>query len=332
VTAVNVLLTSVGRRVELVRAFRRAYDALGLDGLVIGTDIQPLAPALHHCDRAYLVPRLDDPAYPARILEICEREPVSLVFPLIDPEIPVLASLATAIAATGARVASVDAKGAAIAADKWLTGEFFRSVGLNTPRSWLPGDSALASEPFPLFIKPRRGSASAFTFRVRDARELEFFASYVPDPIVEELLPGPEITSDVVCGPDGDVLGVVSRRRIEVRGGEVLKGVTLRDDRIIEACVRVAKALDARGPITVQCMMKDDQPFFTEINARLGGGFPLAVAAGFDGPRYLLAHAAGIATDVPPLGTYQCDLYVSRFDDSIFLTEEDRHAVAGRRL
>ena len=43
---VNVLFTSAGRRVELMRAFRKAYKQLGLRGSIVATDIDPLAPAL----------------------------------------------------------------------------------------------------------------------------------------------------------------------------------------------------------------------------------------------------------------------------------------------
>src|SRR5207249_1264001 len=101
----------------------------------------------------------------------------------------------------------------------------------------------------------------------------------------------------------------VSRRRLEVRWGEVAKGVTLWDEGIAAACTRIAQALPAVGPITVQCMMKDGVPHFIEINARLGGGFPLGIAAGADSPRWLLARCAGLELEIPPPGSYQSGLY-----------------------
>ena len=58
---VNVLFTSVGRRVELVRAFRGAYAELGLEGRILGVDVDPLAPALGECDEVFMVPRIDEP-------------------------------------------------------------------------------------------------------------------------------------------------------------------------------------------------------------------------------------------------------------------------------
>jgi carbamoyl-phosphate synthase large subunit len=331
-TNVNLLFTSAGRRVELVRAFRRALQSLGLSGRIIALDIDPLAPALQAADQVYIVPRLNSPTYIPTLVEICREARVSVVFPLIDPDIPVLSEHRGAIEATGARVAVVPPHAAAVVSDKWLTTRLFQSLGLRTPRSWLPEQRDDIPHEFPLFIKPRRGSASQHTFKVPDERALSFFLDYVPQPIIQEYLPGPEITSDVICDLDGEVLGVVSRRRIEVRNGEVAKGVTVYEPAIIEGCAAIARALPAVGPITVQCMLKDGVPYFTEVNARFGGGVPLGIAAGVDAPRWLLARVAGLELDLPSLGAYQTGLYLTRFDDTFFITEAQHEQIGSRRL
>jgi carbamoyl-phosphate synthase large subunit len=328
----NVLFTSAGRRVELLRAFRQAYQSLGLEGRIVAIDIDPLAPALQVADRPYIVPRLTTSEYVPELRQICEREEIGIVFPLIDPDIPVLARYREAIEETGARLAVIPEPSVAITADKWLTVQFFQSLGLATAASWLPSQIDPEKVTYPLFIKPRNGSASQHTFKVRDARELAFFAAYVPDPIVQEYLSGPEITSDVICDLEGDVLAVVSRRRIEVRWGEVAKGVTIYEPAITEACVKIARALPAIGPITVQCMLCNGVPYFSEINARLGGGIPLGVAAGADSPGWLLARAAGLPVTIPPLGSYQTDLAITRFDESYFLGKVEREQMASHRL
>ncbi|NJK79922.1 MAG: ATP-grasp domain-containing protein, partial [Chloroflexaceae bacterium] len=325
------LFTSVGRRVELLRAFRRAYQTLGIDGHIIALDIDPLAPALQIADRRYMVPRLSSPNYIPTLLEICRREQVQLIFPLIDPDIPMLARHRAALEATGARLAVVAAEAAALVGDKWLTYQFFERLDLPTPRSWLPEQRNTFPD-YPLFIKPRAGSAAKHTYKVTNDRELDFFLDYVPEPIIQEYLPGAEITNDVICTLDSEPLAVVSRRRMEVRWGEVAKGVTMYDPTIARACVRIARALPAVGPITVQCIMKDDTPCFTEINARFGGGSPLGIAAGVDSPAMLLARAAGIPFEAPPLGSYQTGLHITRFDDSFFLSEEHREQMARNHL
>ena len=43
----TLLFLNAGRRVELVRAFRTAFEKLGVDGRIVTTDINGLAPALY---------------------------------------------------------------------------------------------------------------------------------------------------------------------------------------------------------------------------------------------------------------------------------------------
>jgi carbamoyl-phosphate synthase large subunit len=328
----NILLTSAGRRVELLHAFRQAYQDLDLRGNIVVTDIDPLAPTFHIADQHYLVPRLTDPEYIPTLVEICQRETIALVFPLIDPDIPVLSTHRDTIEALGAQLAVVPSSAADIVTDKWLTYQFFQHLGIPRPRSWLPEHLASIPDTSSLFVKPRFGSAAKKTFRVQNEQELKFFLEYIPDPIIQEYVSGNEITNDIVCDLDSSVLAVVSRHRIEVRWGEVAKGVTVYNPDITEQCLKIAEGLPAVGPITAQCIVHQGTPVFLEINARLGGGFPLGIAAGATALHWLLARVAGIAIEIPPLGTYQTGLYLTRFDDSYFLSQEDYENMARRRL
>jgi carbamoyl-phosphate synthase large subunit len=251
---------------------------------------------------------------------------------LIDPDIPFLAKHRKHLAEAGANVVVVPEEAATIASDKWQTVRFFRNLNLTTPKSWLPEQLHSIDADYPLFIKPRNGSASNHAYKVKNEKELKFFLDYVPDPIIQEYLVGPEITNDVICDLNGEIISVVSRRRIEVRWGEVAKGVTVYDPKVTEACITIAQALHAIGPITVQCIMKDGVPYFTEVNARGGGGAPLGIAAGADWPKWLLAKFAGIPIEIPSLGSYEKGLYLSRFDESFFFTEAHVEKMASRRL
>lgn len=327
---VNVLFTSVGRRVELMRAFRKAYAKLGLRGSIVGTDIDPLASALQEVDRYYMVPPLSDERYLPTVADICKQESIQLIFPLIDPDIPILAQGRERLESRGARLTSLSAPEATIANDKWLTHELFGSIGVPAPRTW-PGAPDEDFE-FPLYIKPRIGSAGRGGQKVEDRASLEHALRQIPQAIVQEYLSGPEITNDVICGADGRVWAVVSRQRIEVRWGEVAKGVTIGNGEIIEACVKIAEGLKAKGPITVQCLMREGQPYFTEVNARFGGGLPLGIAAGVPSPQWYLSEAAGIPVEVPALGTYKTGLYLTRYDESYFLDESEYSDVESHRL
>jgi len=167
---INLLFTSVGRRVELMNAFREAYARLGLRGRLVATDIDPLAPALQNVDRAYLV-------------QICEQEDIRLIFPLIDPDIPLLARHAEDFRSVGAQAVVGSPDAADLTRDKWKTHAFLDELGVPAPRTWLPEQLEGRAPGFPL------------AFRADNRKALEFLLDYVADPIVQEFLPGPEVTS-----------------------------------------------------------------------------------------------------------------------------------------
>ena len=319
--AINVLFTSVGRRVELVRAFRDAYRTLGIGGRIVATDHDALAAGLQEVDRFHLVPRIDDATYLPVLERICRAEAIDLVFPLLDPDIPALARGRELLERAGARVVVVNEAAAELVTDKWRTLDLFRRLSVPVPLSWLPHEVDPATAEYPLFVKPRRGSASKNAFVVRNARELEFFLEYVPEAMIQELLPGPEITVDVVSNLDGEFLGAAARRRIEVRWGEVAKGVTVDAPEAVDHSRRIASELKAAGPITIQCILKEGRPHFTEINARYGGGAPLGIAAGLRSPEWLLAEAAGVELVNPP-GAVRSGLHLTRYDCAHILTQE----------
>jgi len=329
---VNVLFTSIGRRVELLTAFRRAYETLGIAGCICGLDVDALAPGLQVVDRPYLTAPAQTREHVEHVVKICTLEKIHLVVPLTDTDILMLAEHRSEIEATGARVLVIPTDDVGVTRDKWLTCQLFRKLGLDTPQSWLPDQIDAADVSYPLFIKPRSGSASKYTYRVNNPRELRFFLEYVPDPLVQEFVDGVEVTSDILCDFDGTVLSVVPRRRIEVRAGEVAKSVTIRDDCILDACAKIARALHAVGPVTIQCIVRSGTPYFTEVNARFGGGAPLGIAAGVNAPLVLLARQAGVPITIPPLGAYENGLIMTRFDDSFFLLRDENGTLARRRF
>ncbi len=129
-----VLFTSVGQRVDIVRAFRAA------GAVALGVDADPLAPALYHCDRRVIVPRIADPAYVPTLASLVREHEVGLVVPLNDLDFPVLARERDELAP--ALVLLPDAEVSARMSDKLDAHRFFVEIGIPSPRSWAPDEVA----------------------------------------------------------------------------------------------------------------------------------------------------------------------------------------------
>jgi carbamoyl-phosphate synthase large subunit len=319
----NILLSSAGRRGALVRDFRKAARELNINLQIAVTDMTSLSVAYQMADTAETAPRVTEPGYTDWLLDLCKRRNIDLVFPLIDPELPILSAARDMFEANGICVAISGQKTMAISNDKRNTEQFFNSLGLATPRILQKSAVEAGSHPFPVFIKPSNGSSSIGSRILESEEDLRYWWPRTNDPLLMEYAPGREYTVDVYCGLNGDISCAVPRRRLRVRHGEVEKGRTENVSMLIEQAIIAAKALDTpRGVINFQCMVGDDNiPKWIELNARFGGGAPLSHQAGANFPKWLLEEALGLQPSIDN-PAFQPGVTMMRWDDSVFAYSE----------
>jgi carbamoyl-phosphate synthase large subunit len=306
-----VLFTCAGQRVDIVAAFRQA------GATTIAADVNPLAPALYHADRHALVPRIEDPEYVPALRALVDEHDVRLVVPLTDLD---QVALAEAREELNALVLLPDAETVERLGDKYLAHLLFEERGIASPSTWLPGQVP-EDPPFPLLVKARHGFGSRHIYRAEDAAQLGFFLGYTPvESIVQACLGGEEFSVDVFCDLEGRCLNAIPRTMIESKGGESIKGMTIRDESLIELARDVAEKLRLVGPANIQCFREPDgSHFVTDINSRFGGGFPLPLAAGGRYPELALALARGERPE-PRLGDFREGIVMTRFFSDLSLT------------
>jgi carbamoyl-phosphate synthase large subunit len=319
----NVLLTSAGRRVELLEAFRRELARLAPGGRVLAGDASPWSAALRVADEAVLLPRCDDPRYVDALLGVVARRRVRLVVPLIDPELPVLAGHRDAFARAGCELLVCDPAAVAIARHKGRTAARFRELGVRAPEV-LDGRALAAPDRlrYPLFVKPAAGSSSIGAVRVDDPDALRFWLPRLEAPVVESFERGQEYTIDVLADLGGRVRCAVPRQRLETRAGEISKGRTAKDPRLMAAARAVVEGLGGcRGCVTLQCFDPGpgEAPVFFEANLRFGGGFPLSYAAGANYPGWILEMVQG--RPVRDFDGWQDGLVMLRYDAAVYFPD-----------
>lgn len=309
----KILFTSVGRRVELMQAFRAAADKLGEKLVIYGADITESAPALWFCDKTVIVPRIRDDRYIPALIEICEKEEIDALIPTIDTDLLLLAENRDKFGKTKVIISAADK--VSICRDKRFTADYFNSVGLKSPQP--VDDIRDYKQGFPAFIKPKDGSSSVFAYKAETEEELEAFAKQVPDYIIQPFVAGTEYTVDMLCDFEGRPIFITPRIRLAVRAGEVLKTRIEQNDTIIEEMKRLAADFKPCGQITVQLIRDEDgNNWYIEINPRFGGGAPLTIKAGADSAEMIIRLLKGEKPGYIENAAENGAVY-SRFDQSI---------------
>jgi carbamoyl-phosphate synthase large subunit len=285
----NILITSAGRRVSLVKAFQADLKHLVPNGKVFTAEMNPeWASACRVSDGYFAVPRVTDPEYITALLELCISYDIGLLIPTIDTELSILASCRDQFAAQGVAVAVSDSDLIVQCRDKRNTNYLFKALGIETPA---PIDKN--SPTFPLFLKPYDGSLSKDILLVRNADEWrDSFRNNEKLMFMEYLSPEEyqEFTVDAYFDKNSQLKCLVPRRRIEVRGGEISKGRTEKGNLYQFLNEKFKFLPGARSCLTMQFFEHrlTGRIVGIEINPRFGGGYPLSYSADARYPSFLI--------------------------------------------
>ena len=285
----NILITSAGKRVVLVQIFQNTLKSLNCSIKVYTTDMNPqMAPAGIISDGCIQVSRCTFEAYIDELLQICREKNIGVIIPTIDTELLILAENMQRFQDEGVSVVLSDDSFVRICRDKRLTALLFSQLHIDIPK-----EIDKFHPKFPMFAKPYDGSLSSNIHIIRNEDELTkdiledpklLFMEYV------DRLECKEFTVDMYYGKDGHVKGIVPRERIEVRAGEINKGITRKNYIVSYLKERMEYMEGVRGCICLQLFYRESDHDIKgiEINPRFGGGFPLSYYAKANYAEYII--------------------------------------------
>lgn len=311
----NVLILSAGTRNKIVQYFKRA---LAGKGEVIATDMSELAPALYDADRYYIVPRMTDPGYLDKILEICKREEIKGVLSLIDPELSLLAENEDKFAAVGTKVIGSSYELCEMSLDKFAMYRYLKSHGYRCAKSYMDKelfykDVEAGKITYPVFVKPAKGSASIAISKVYDKETVELLFAHDEGLMIQEFLDGQEIGADIYIDLlTKEVISVFTKKKIKMRAGETDKALSFKDEKLFALIEKFVKEAGFLGQIDIDIFEIDGEYYISEVNPRFGGGYPHAYESGADHMTMIVNNLAGTGNE-RQIGNYEEGTYMMKY-------------------
>lgn len=316
----NILFCSVGRRGRLLKDVKQS---LGEDGLIVATDNNATAPALHFADKQYVVPRIDAPEYIDCILGICKENNIRAITTLIDPEIEVLANNRDVFLKEGIIPLCPSKQSAVYCFNKYELYKYLKSKGINTPLTFHDIDefkSALecGEISFPVFIKPICGSGSVGAHKIHTMEELLVdWNSGDFDYIIQELMTQGDCDADVyVDCISHKAVAAFSKRKIETRIGGASKTISFTDHKLFDFIRKICDVFQFNGPLDMDFFIKEGEYYLSEINPRFGGAYLHAYGAGVDFIKLIINNINGIENE-DIIGQYDDDVLMLMYDDVV---------------
>jgi len=316
----NIIITSAGRRVSLVRAFQKEIKKLVPHGKVFAADADPEASAACHVADGYIeVPLLNQPNYIEKLINFCKANDIKLVIPTIDTELILLAKNEQLFKTNNIHVVISSEEFILKCRDKRIIHDFFESKGVARAKEYTKDNYSL-----PLYIKPLDGSRSVDNYIIKSKSELReyhfkndklMFLEYLDHNEYEEF------TCDLYYDKNNILKCVVPRKRIEVRDGEVNKGLTLYNDLVPYIKEHLSYIEGARGCLTSQFFKhkNNNNIYGIEINPRFGGGFPLSYLAGANFPKWIIQEYLFDLEIEENFEIWENNLLMIRYDDEILV-------------
>ena len=320
-------------------------EAEGFNGRIIGLGYEALDPAVHlprYCDAGYLLPypSSGDDAFLDRISMIREREQIDVLIPCLDAELPSVTRLAAQLDAMGISTFVPSPEQLDLRSKDRLE-ELADHAGIACPETKPVTQAGFFFNcnregwHYPLVVKGIFYDAQVVHSAEQGAAAFARISAHWGLPVlVQRFLEGEEINLTAVGDGNGRLLGAVMMKKLALTDkGKAWAGITITDEKLLQASNALVAATQWKGPLEVEVMVERDGTYqLVEINPRFPAWTYLTAGAGRNVLEPLLQLMKGQEpkdTSPAPAGV----IYIRYAEDTIIsLAEYESVVMNGWRL
>lgn len=310
----KVLIPNVGRRGYLVRYLKSISNT---EVQVYVSDCDATASGLYgNNDGYFILPKpVDNPRkYVDALIDLCKRVGISVIIPVIDPEIAILAEYKEEFEHNNIFVSVSSKRVLDICYSKQRMNEFLKAQGFLVPRTYdnIPDFKQAVKDQiisFPVILKPIYGSGSVATYKVSTMEEVE--SLFTEGSVIQQFLQGDEYGIDVFNDTNCKPVRCVVKKKISMRSGETDKSLTIYNKELQNLMIDLAKKLGHVCNLDSDIIRVGDDLYIIDLNPRFGGGYPATHEAGVNLLELVLKLAKGEQIE-PQFGNYTENLLVMK--------------------
>lgn len=279
----NILITNIGRRGYLVDFIKSTQN---FNGKVYVSDCDWTASGLYGCNDGNFIlsrPVDDEKKYINELLNLCEKEQINIIIPVIDPEIYILSEYRNLFIDKNIMVLVSERSVLDICYNKVKMNDFLRENQFQLVKTYLDlEDFETAYKEniisYPVFVKPILGSGSVNSKKVCNKEEL--IGEFGSGMMIQEYLEGQEYGVDVFVDWNYNPVRAVVKQKLSMRSGETDKALSVKNKAIQMEVIRMVKSLKAFGPVDTDVIVTHEGIYIIDINPRFGGGYPATHLSG----------------------------------------------------
>ncbi|WP_184317287.1 ATP-grasp domain-containing protein [Geobacillus subterraneus] len=287
----NVLVTSISKKIPLLGAIRRAMRKAGMMEALIGADCNGNCIGSYFVDEFWEMPSFDDLAV-EEFISICREKRIGFIIPTRDGELPFFSSYRQVFEENRIFVMVSGPNAIEICLDKLRFYEVLSAQGFPAIPTALSVENLNCS----YYVVKERYGAGAKEIGLRLTKEeANLHAEKLEAPIFQSFIHGMEMSVDLYITRTGEVKGAVARKRDYVVNGESQITTTIRNEKLEGMCIAVASYLGLYGHAVMQVIIdREGQFHLIECNPRFGGASTLSIEAGLDSFYWFFLESQGM--------------------------------------
>ncbi|MFV8826473.1 ATP-grasp domain-containing protein [Alkalihalobacterium sp. APHAB7] len=276
----NVLVTSISKKVPLLKEVKRACLQVDENSLLFGADTDKHAIGRYFVDYFWLMPPINQLEI-EELIDYCMSNKITAIIPTRDGELPYFSRYRVHLEKHGIVVMVSGVQQIDHCLDKLSFYIVSHDIGFPVISTASKIEELTEWDSF--VIKERFGAGSKEVGINLNKEDAVKHATILKDPIFQPFIEGEEYSVDIYIEKQGQVKGVIARKRELVVHGESQITTTVTFPEIEEMCSRFVEALKLYGHVVMQVIVDKQRNFhIIECNPRFGGASTLSLAAGLD--------------------------------------------------
>jgi carbamoyl-phosphate synthase large subunit len=312
-----VLISSVSKKVPLLKAVRKALHKIDPEGKIIGGDSNPNCIASYFLDEFWEMPPLQQTTAD-EVISWCVEHRVNCLIPTRDGELPFYSFHRDDFAKKGIRIMISETEQIATCTDKLLFYKTLSNLGLPVIATSLSLDDIEAES---YVVKERFGAGSRSIGLNLSKAAASKHAKTLHNPIFQKFVKGEEISVDLYLNQYAKSMGGIVRKRDFVVDGESQITTSLHLNAVDEMCTGLAEKLELYGHVMFQLIRSEENgsQYFLECNPRFGGASTLSIEMGLDSFYWFFLEVAGEDLSKYPFHRSEVEKQLVRYPEDLIL-------------
>ena len=280
IKTLKILITSSSRKTHIINCINEILKKYNIHTKIFVADFNKHVSTKYFGDYFWQMPKIIN-TNKSKILNYCRKKKINIIIPTSDLELAFWAKYKKKFNNYKIFPMISDYETVSLCQDKWKFFNFLKKNNIKTPETFLSIKSI--NKKIKIYIiKERKVTNSRKIYPNLRLSDLQYKIKFFKNPIIQEFIPGEEISIDCSIAKNYLPKKIMLRRRDKIFMGESEQTTLFSNNRFISEIKKISKLFKFSGHIMFQAIVRNKKISILECNPRIGGASVASIYKGLN--------------------------------------------------